>query len=148
MCCILNPGARAFNEAALRDKIAARNQRLLLSKRISGYVVWEADFPANRLAENQTRSLWPKQVRAAVCNRATPWYAAVSERFLALVNPAAACGDMTMRQAGWGGARKLCARRGIEDRSRPKLAAFQEKLPALAREAYARGARNFHGRGG
>ena len=29
----------------LRAEIAARNQRLLPYKRISGYVVWEEDFP-------------------------------------------------------------------------------------------------------
>jgi len=39
----LEPGQALAD--ALREEIAARNRRLLSYKRISGYVLWEEDFP-------------------------------------------------------------------------------------------------------
>jgi long-chain acyl-CoA synthetase len=42
---ILHPEPGRPVDEALRADLAARNERLLPYKRISGYLVWEEDFP-------------------------------------------------------------------------------------------------------
>ncbi len=51
----------------MRKEIAARNQRLLPFKRISGYLVWEADFPRTASLKIKRDPL-AEQVRRQ-CNR-------------------------------------------------------------------------------
>jgi len=42
---VLQPETNRAVDETLRAEMTARNQRLLNYKRISGYVVWEKDFP-------------------------------------------------------------------------------------------------------
>jgi long-chain acyl-CoA synthetase len=42
---VVHPEPGQTIDEAMRKEIAARNQRLLPFKRISGYLVWEEDFP-------------------------------------------------------------------------------------------------------
>ena len=62
----LDPGQEL--SAALRADLAARNQRLLPYKRISGYIVWEQDFPITASLKNK-RGLLAEQVGRQVDRR-------------------------------------------------------------------------------
>jgi len=42
---VLHPEANCAVDEAVRGELALRNQKLLNYKRISGYIVWDSDFP-------------------------------------------------------------------------------------------------------
>ncbi len=117
------PG-QTVNDALLKE-ISRRNAQLLNYKRISGYIVWDQDFP-------RTAAMKIKRVVLAGAD----WQATrprrdgspVNERYFTIVNPAAGggrCGKLAPARArqtarGWpaaGGARNARARRS--HRARP-----------------------------
>jgi long-chain acyl-CoA synthetase len=51
-----------FDEA-LRDEIASRNRRLLNFKRVSGYVIWDEDFPRTASLKIK-RNVLAEQIRS------------------------------------------------------------------------------------
>jgi long-chain acyl-CoA synthetase len=54
---------------ALRDDITARNRRLLNFKRVSGYVIWDEDFPRTASLKIK-RNVLAEQIRARVDRQA------------------------------------------------------------------------------
>jgi len=54
---VLRPEPDQTLTDTLLSDLAARNQRLLPFKRVSGYVVWDADFPRTAKLEINRRGL-------------------------------------------------------------------------------------------
>ena len=86
---VVHPEEGRAIDDPLRADIDARNRKLLNYKRISGIVAWQKDFPRTASHENQAQRARRGDSRGARSRRRP---AAMNERFLAIVNPAAGGG--------------------------------------------------------